>query len=703
MKFHPVRNQKLSILPIFNFDYSPAYLALITLISVGVSYLLYSKKHPWPKWLNWTLFGLRVILLFFIMVLLLNPMMKQFQNNIERPLFVFAIDDSQSMTNGDQEQLNSVVTSIETIRQKMYARGMDISLEMLSGKESNLNQVQFQNQETNLNNWLQNLDAQYEDKNVASLILISDGIYNKGASPDYFPYKLPINVIGVGDTIQPTDIVLKNVLYNKVAYQDNKFPVIAEVANYGFKGNTTRIDIKKAGKTIKSKVIKFTKETALQRVEFEIEALKAGLMGLSIEVAPLGNEEITENNFQRLFIEIVKGKPKIVIAAPAPHPDIKALAAVIEQNQNFQLETWIPHVKEPKSKEGFDLAIIHNPYDRYNKTLKLIETLKKQKTPMLFVLGNRSYIKTINKMEPLINITQKRSQHDQVTGSVNQAFSKFEIDPNEFKIYQSFPPISVPYGEYSVPIGHEALLFQNVGSIETRRPLFFIGESNSLKSGVLYGEGIWKWRMQEFAINNDTRAFDGLFMKAIKYLSTKENRKKLRAYTTKEEFASNEAIEFKAELYNELYERIYGTEIKFTVTGPNAFEREYIFTPSSRVSKLEITDLKEGIYNYEATATVNNKKERVKGVFSVKEIRLESLNRVSNFNLLRSIAKNNQGSFYTSANINDLQHALMNKEFPNRISSNEEILSVINIKWLLALIILLATIEWLVRKYQGGY
>jgi hypothetical protein len=54
---------------------------------------------------------------------------------------------------------------------------------------------------------------------------------------------------------------------------------------------------------------------------------------------------------------------------------------------------------------------------------------------------------------------------------------------------------------------------------------------NNRKIAVLIGEGIWRWRLNEFADTGNTVAFDELFSKLVQYLST------LRRQTQVQEFS----------------------------------------------------------------------------------------------------------------------------------------------------------------------
>ena len=83
--------------PALIFEHSPLFLIVCILIGLSYAILLYKKHGPWgPIW-NRVLFGLRWATATVISILLVSPILKQIKNEIERPTFVIAIDNSSSI------------------------------------------------------------------------------------------------------------------------------------------------------------------------------------------------------------------------------------------------------------------------------------------------------------------------------------------------------------------------------------------------------------------------------------------------------------------------------------------------------------------------------------------------------------------------------------------------------------------------------
>ncbi len=674
---------------------------LCLLLAAAISYLVYTKKSPWNSLTNWLLNGLRFLLIFVLLILLLNPLLNQMVNEVEQPSFVIAIDNSTSMVQGlDSVQQQQFLTDAEQLKQKLESKNYEVFVHTLDGKSASLNEIVFDQKITNLDRWLRDLQSNYEGKNLGGVYLISDGKYNQGTSPAFFPYNYPVYAIGVGDTLQKQDLVLQNVLYNKLAYQGNKFPVVAEVVNHGFAGQEVRLEVRGNGKVLAAESVKFTSNEGLTRVELEVEAGENGMQQLDLRLKVLEGESVASNNFRRIFVDVVDGKQKILLVAPTPHPDIKTLAAVIEKNQNYELTTYIPGVNEWK-EDKYDLVIAHQAYSRYKQANEAVQKQREQGVPALLIFGGRSNILMASRTEELFTFSQKGAKRDMIFGALNDEFSLFSLADEARENFSSFPPVSVPYGEATLPANAEILMYQRVGSIQTDKPLLYLIEQNAQKSAYLLADGIWKWRMQEFATTDGSETFDDLFLKTIQYLSTKVDKRKFKFYPESNTYFENQTVKFHAEIYNQIYERVYGEQVQVVVTNADGFNKEFNFTPSSAYSRLEAANFEPGLYNYQAKVTLNGKPETVYGKFSVKELQLEELDQVADFDLLRQVAYNTEGKFYadTETPLVDID----NFQLQGIIHSQEDIFPVIHLKWILFVLLTLVSIEWFTRKYNGGY
>src|SRR5690606_9489957 len=98
---------------------------------------------------------------------------------------------------------------------------------------------------TDISLTLRAAEERFYNQNVGAVLLISDGIYNRGANPVYQAEHLPFPVytLGTGDTTVEKDIFIESLAHNEITYLNNEFPVEIGVRARKLSGKNFRISI----------------------------------------------------------------------------------------------------------------------------------------------------------------------------------------------------------------------------------------------------------------------------------------------------------------------------------------------------------------------------------------------------------------------------------------------------------------------------
>jgi len=686
------------------FESSPLYILLCALVAVAYAFVLYRAKHTWSKRINQLLFGLRTVLVFFLAVLLLGPVIKLITNQFEKPTWVFLVDTSSSMAEGmDSLRQKGLESELQKTRNDFEKAGFDVTWRDLQGEQ--INNLAFKSSSSDLNKGIQNTLNEYEGKNLAGIVLLSDGIYNSGSSPIYTTVRVPVHTIGTGDTVMRVDVVLKNVAYNKVAYQGNKFPVRAQVVVQGLENVPVQVSVSKEGREVAA-LERNSGTSSFIDFDFQLDAKEKGIQRFDVSVKPLSQESNQRNNSASIFIEVVEGRKKIVLIAPAPHPDIKALKTVIEKNSNYEFILHIPGVENAEADilkpGGAELFIFHQVADQAGKTTPLFQSLYKNPSSVLLMIGAGSNLRQL----PALNVPiqfEAAGQWDDVTPVVNENFRDFTFSDNSNGTFTRYPPADVPFGKFAYPPQSNILLFQRIGSVTTDRPMLLSWPDNNRKIAVLVGEGIWRWRLNEYADNGNTEIFDELFSKLIQYLSTLEDKRKFRSFPLQNEFSDSEAVVIESQVYNDLFELVYGNTIKLDVRDDQGKVYNYSYTTSPGSARYRIGGLKEGVYRFKASTVLGGKTEEANGQFLVKAQNVEAQNLTADFGLLRKLSTETGGKFYKVNELPKLANDLQGTKAASLIHTDETFNQLINLKWVFFLLLALITTEWFLRKYLGSY
>jgi hypothetical protein len=681
----------------------PAFILLCLAVAVGYAFLLYKSKHPWSDTLNKILFGGRTVLVFLLAFLVLGPIIRQIDNLYEKPVFVILQDNSVSVKETtDSASLNRLQKSLSVLKESLNDQGYETFQKDLTGED--ISTIRFSEPVSDLQGALRKIANQYEGQSVAGVLLVSDGIYNSGVSPLYTAYSFPVHTVGVGDTAQRQDIAIKDLVYNKIAYQGNQFPIRAEILVKGFPNQNITVSLIKSGKVVERQT-KNSGTDQLLPIEFKIAATEQGIQRLDVQVEVKSEEKNVRNNKSTAFVDVIEGKKKILVVANAPHPDIKALRSIIDKNSNYEMILHIPDVEEAKNLQpaNVDLAIFHQSPDKRGRTRDLFQRFSSSKTSMFVVVGQQTDLNVLADNNFPLKFDQAPRQFDDVMPVVNPSFPYFLLSPEANSIFSGFPPVWVPFGRMEVPASSVTLLSQRVGSISTDKSLLWIDVPDNHKIAVMLGEGFWQWRLEEYSKNENTDAFDEVFGKLLQYLSTTDDKSRFKSYPVEQQFSDTEAVVFESQVYNDIYEPVFGNRIDLEITDDAGKKYKYNYVISPGNARYQVGGLKEGIYKYTSATTLNGKEEKVRGQFLVTAQQAELQNLTADFDLLRKLSNSTGGKFYNTSEIDKLKADLSKKEATSVIHSEEKFDNLLNLKWVFFLLLALVSAEWFLRKFYGGY
>lgn len=285
--------------------------------------------------------------------------------------------------------------------------------------------------------------------------------------------------------------------------------------------------------------------------------------------------------------------------------------------------------------------------------------------------------------------------------AINNGFGLFTISEELRNAITNFPAVKTYFAKYNVSNGAQVLLNQKIGSVTMSEPVLFFNELNGLKSGVFIGDGLWRWKLRNYQESNNFNAFNELISKSIQYLSVKSDKSFFRIYTQKI-ISENEPIEFTAEVYNKSYELITQPDVTMVIKNEKGNTFNYTFSKQGNSYKLALGLLAPGEYTYEAKTKTEATVTVKKGILIVKPVISEKINTVADHSLLQKLSAGTNGKMYKLADLKTLETSILNNESIKPITySQNETTELIDLKWIFALLLILLSLEWFLRKYHG--
>lgn len=693
----------------FRFVFSYPLWFLIICVAIGLLYtaILYyrNNKHDFSRKLTYILSLLRFIAITTLAFLLLSPMIEKNISNEEKPIIVIAQDNSCSIIIGKdstyyrKDYISQLTGLIDKLKKdyevKTYSFGDQIRYNT---------PFSFTDKQTDFQTLFDELLIRYSNRNVGAVIIASDGLYNKGMNPVYAADNLsfPIYTIALGDTTVKKDLFIGKVNHNRMVYLGNFFPVEITIAATKYSGQTTKLTISKGNEELYSQNVTINNNNFVKTIIIQLEAKQTGTQRYHIALEPLKEEVTLTNNHRDIFVEVIDKKQKILILANSPHPDIAALQQSIQRNENYEVETaLISDFK--KSINDYNLIILHQLPSMQYSNMPLLNSINNSSTSVLYIIGDQSNLIAFNSQKSGLNIPFSKQKPNEALPALNSSFSLFTINEGLKNILSKLPPLNSPFGEYGVAGSAEIFLFQKIGNVTTKRPLLMFNQLNEKRIGIIIGEGYWKWRLMDFAIESSHQVIDELTNKMVQYLSVKVDKRPFRILS-KTNYLENEPIELNAELYNESNELVNVPEVEITIINGDKKRFPFVFNKTNNAYTLNAGNFPIGEYKFEAKVKLGSKTYNENGMFTVTALKVEYLQSVADHQLLYLLAHKHDGEMLFPTEMNNIIDILKKREDVKPVIYYQtKLTELINLYWIFGLILLLLTAEWLIRKRSGNY
>lgn len=650
------------------------------------AYFLYTKdKLIQNKYLLVTFFLLRFFFLALLTLLLLNPVVRSESKEIENPIIILAQDISSSMS--DNDSTLNVLNKIEEEFTDFDIHKLSFSDEVNSGFSTTNDGLK-----TNYGNLFSEVSSRFLNRNIAGLVLASDGLCNVGLDPLYISnIEYPIYSIAFGDTNRVKDVKVLRVRHNEIAFLGNKFPIDVSLSMQKVKGEKIDVSIFNKGVKLYSEKINIQSNDEYKKIQVLLEAKDIGLQKYKIVSSVIDGERNVINNAYSVYVDVIDSRFKILFLNSLSHPDIAAYKSVIDKNKNYIVESF--HIDDFKGNlEGYQLLVLFG----IDKNNFLIEKIKNSKIPLIVYELNKLGLK--QELTSAMNFSPKGGVED--VGAVkSENFSKFTFSDNLLNFLATAPPLSTPFGIYNINNNAEFVLQQKIGENISSRPLVTLCENEGRKIVFVTAEGFWRWKLFDYLYNENNNNFDEFFSKLTQYLVLQEDKSRFRI-DYERQYTEQEDIYFEASLFNKSFERIINKEISMLITNSDGDKYNFDFSPNNTYYTLDIGKLDVGQYSFHAR--VIGEELNKKGKFEVKPIQLEKINTVADHKLLSSLSKNSDGEIFYSNMLDDLYKKIRNHESNHKvIHIKEKMQGLINIPWILLILLSLISLEWFLRKYNG--
>jgi len=650
-----------------------------------------------------------------MLLIYLNPSITKI-NSIESDLFwnVY-IDKSLSMSYHSNPSINSLLTGIDDIIDRLNKKGVPIKIYDFGTKidtnwvegEKNINDPS-----TNLGNVLKHT-GQDNGYGLAGSLIITDGQANQGINiPSLnLDKNKPIHIIGVGDKTPLVDIAIVSINAPPVIIQGENVEIEVLLSSFGVENQRVNVTMNSKEKLLGSKILTLSGEGSIDKIRFMINPKETGEVEYKIQVNALPDEVNILNNKHVLPIQVLKNEYKISIITGAPNFNTSVLKNIFKENNKFEIDHYYftKNGYSPPLKTfwdtKYDLILFDNHPVKENKEewsslLRIFaKKLLSQKTSFAIFLGN-----DVNEssLKPFLNLMDMDIKKPliQLGSKYNWKFSKnwetlFPLQNNDFTDAKQLdhPPLLINTEIDSI---HSTVLASFKIS-DVSIPLIQIAEKNPLRYLVFSSPELNQLYYK--AQNSDYKNLTYQMLNTLfSWLMKTGDGKDFYFRTGKDTYQQGEKV------------TVIGKPIKKSENSSDALI--HIFSEGEKINSKPLAyDTKTGFYtgkfwasksgklDYNIELIYGNKSLIVsEGSILVQESQIELNNVFLNEKILQKLSDVTKGSFYNWTSrlsvLNDINIKSKKENLQRKIILH-------NSRLLFLIIISILTLEWLFRRKKG--
>lgn len=681
--------------------------------AVVLSWWSYKETVTRYDYLKYVLVSLRSIVFLLLLLVLINPVFEQIKHIETKPDIAVLLDNSKSMSikkgkfdgRKTYENVLNALNLQDSSAIRFDAFSFDQKIKRVSADSLTLN-----GNETDLSHAFSYLSNSGND--YKAIILVSDGIYTIGKDPSFQASNLgyPVYCVAMGDTIHKNDIIVQSISAPHSGYKNTIIPIDATIINDGFPGKKIQVQLVHDGKIIEKKFIESRLNKSAQSITFHFKPDKTGLQQYQIIVPGLNGEWTTLNNKKIFDINIRNDKIKILDLAFTIHPDVKTVRSIMESDKSIEIKelTWIGGQKFlggslPSQIDTMNLVILHGyPGKRLpDSEATTIHNLIKNK-PILLISGPETDYQRLN--------TLFSGQLPIVTGDHNSlADIQLSVNPNNsenpvlnlpsFNITK-LPPVFAPIQNTHPSPGSSVLFDAVYHNTQTKAPVIALRSLGNQRIAQMNISGFFQWYQND--VQGSREYVINLINNLVKWTSAKPDNRLLKISPANKIFNASEDAILNASLINESGLPEDKGQIRVKINGSDYPARTFIMNNQGLGRyDLNVGVLPGGLYQFKATASVGTRIiDKENGQFSVGSTNAEFVNTTRNDALLHFISKNSGGQYFTFNHADEVLPALHSKGILKPVIHSERSkLYLYRSPWWFAIILLLLTTEWFIRKY----
>ncbi|HEY3580184.1 MAG TPA: vWA domain-containing protein [Pyrinomonadaceae bacterium] len=742
----------------FGFDVRPSALLLILIFLLAGAFIYFIYLRPrvrLPKRTTATLITLRATLLTVMILLLLRPVVVV-SSAIPRTSYVaLVVDDSLSMKLHDAA---NGATRLDTIKQALLNTGPNTFLNKLEQKfKTNLygfsgalsrlkdaNDLYGEGRTSDLSGALDETIKRSSGMPLSAIVLATDGAANVPSDiantlRELRARDIAVFTVGVGDTAKPLDAELTRINMPRRVLVGSRVNIETFVGLSGYGPTKVLLGVREDGRAIKTEEFNL-RGNDTEAINLEITPTTPGVHRYTVEITPLDGEITVDNNKQDALVEVIQGPLRLLYVEGEPRWELGKIREALQLNEKnivlvslqrtgenkfyrqgignqVELASGFPKTEEELfSYDGLVLGSVEAGFFSADQ-LRAIEAFVARRGGGLLALGGRlSFDGGKYKGTPLDDLLPLSLTGGPVDDANSYApvYKPFLTGAGQAhpitrlnddrganqKIWNDLPPISISEALMNVKPGATVLLeARKADGSGARVPLLVQQRYGRGQTLALTAADTWRWRMRMDAKNNSHETF---WRQMLRYVVS-GTPQQIEISTAKDVYSMDDTVNIVVDVRDKSFNAVGDAHATARVTKPSGatvdvplkfttLNNANIYTGEFKADEL-------GQHRIELVGTSASLGQlNAQSNVLVSDLNREYYSAAQNSELLKRIAAETGGKYYTPAQVKSLLDDLTYRQTPYSERVTKDLWDMpVNFVLLVGLL----SAEWFLRKREG--
>jgi hypothetical protein len=629
--------------------------------------------------------------------LLLNPIVN-FSGEKEKKLdWAIFIDNSASIKYHQTPSLNAIQSGVLSFMNRLKEKNISYDLYQFSDKIKKVNSPKLNGMGVTTNLGIVSEKIKKDEKNLAGVVIVSDGIITEGKNPilKFENVNIPVYTLGIGENSELVDVAIQSIDVPTVVLKSDGVNVRTTIQSVGNISDRLSVSLYNNQSLVGSKHIRLAGQGSRREVNFRFRPKEIGKQKYEVRVSSVEDEINIQNNRQNFNLLVLKDRYKVALLTGSPNKNTAVLKRVLKQNPRIELDHFTRMTEKrfrPAIKSfwetPYELIIFEN-YPIKPLSSNFIRILGKK------VLANQAALLLFS------GPNQSNSSLKGITSILGIATidSVPETEPNywNFVEEQNFDETDLPPLNQNILISGRELTSDTLAISESNWPLWLRNENGNIRTMTWTSPGINILYFNDQKLDKDG-PFSIIWDQSISWLLKTGGEHENFFRFNKDRYQQGEMVQITGtQPFNQEMGAAVNIIINIKNGVTNIISREILFNIEEQRWVGEFRAPGPGEYNY--SIQFNSEKIPIQsGAFQVLESQIE-LNQVHlNKKLLTSISDNTNGQFFKWTS----RDSILIKINPKvRREFKAEIVKFNESRILLFIMILLLCIEWFIRRKRG--